>query len=40
LIGSWLSGIITAGILAVVPFWLLFKRREQLAAEELSEGGE
>ena len=24
-IGSWLSGIITAGVVAAVPFWLLFK---------------
>ncbi len=25
--GQWLSGILTAGIVAAVPFWLLFKRQ-------------
>jgi formate dehydrogenase iron-sulfur subunit len=49
-LGSWLSGIVTAGIVAAVPFWLLFRRKEALAAddmameeapaEEVSEGGE
>jgi formate dehydrogenase iron-sulfur subunit len=33
-VGSWLSGILTAGIVAAVPFWLLFRRREELAAVE------
>lgn len=32
-LGSWLSGLITAGVVAAVPFWLLFRRRETLAAE-------
>jgi formate dehydrogenase iron-sulfur subunit len=32
-IGSWLSGILTAGVVAALPFWLLFKRKETLAAE-------
>jgi formate dehydrogenase iron-sulfur subunit len=31
--GSWLSGLLTAGVVAAVPFWLLFRRRETLAAE-------
>ena len=39
-VGSWFSGILTAGIVAAVPFWLLFKRKEELAAREVSEGGE
>jgi formate dehydrogenase iron-sulfur subunit len=38
--GSWLSGIITAAGVAVVPFWLLFRRKQELAAKEVSEGGE
>ena len=49
-VGSWVSGLVTAGIVAAVPFWLLFRRKEALAAEEasveeaaaeeVSEGGE
>jgi len=39
-LGSWLSGIITAGVVAALPFWLLFKRKEELAAKQVSEGGE
>ncbi|MGQ9625504.1 MAG: 4Fe-4S dicluster domain-containing protein [Anaerolineae bacterium] len=41
-LGQWLGGIITAGVVAALPFWLLFKRKEALAAEksaEKSEGG-
>lgn len=34
-IGGWLSGIITAGLVAALPFWLLFRRREALAVEEV-----
>ena len=34
--GQWLSGILTAGVVAAVPFWLLFKRQR---AEEASGGG-
>jgi formate dehydrogenase iron-sulfur subunit len=30
--GGWLSGLITAGVVAAVPFWLLFRRKEALAA--------
>jgi len=40
LVGSWLSGILTAGVVAALPFWLLFKRKEELAAKQVSEGGE
>ena len=32
-LGQWLSGIITAGIVVALPFWLLFKRRQEIAAE-------
>jgi len=39
-IGNWLSGIVTAGMVAVLPFWLLFKRKQELAAQRASEGGE
>jgi len=39
-LGSWLSGILTAGVVAALPFWLLFKRKQALAAGEVSEGGE
>jgi len=40
LLGSWLSGVLTAGVVAALPFWLLFRRRQELAAKEISEGGE
>ncbi len=30
---NWLSGLLTAGALALFPFWLLFKREETLAAQ-------
>jgi formate dehydrogenase iron-sulfur subunit len=40
-LGSWFSGILTAGIVAAVPFWLLFRRKEALAVEQAAkEGGE
>ena len=31
---QWLSGVVAAGVVAALPFWLLFKRSKQLAAEE------
>ncbi len=34
---QWLSGVLTAGVLAAVPFWVLFKRQR---AQEASGGGE
>jgi formate dehydrogenase iron-sulfur subunit len=34
---QWLSGAIAAGIVAAFPFWLLFRREKQLAAEQKSE---
>lgn len=39
-IGGWLSGILTAGVVAALPFWLLFRRKQELGAEEVAEGGE
>ena len=39
-VGGWLSGLLTAGVVAALPFWLLFKRKQELAAREVSEGGE
>jgi len=30
---DWLSGLVTAGLLALFPFWLLFKRRETLSSQ-------
>ena len=32
-LGSWFAGLLTAGVVAAVPFWLLFRRKEALAAE-------
>jgi formate dehydrogenase iron-sulfur subunit len=38
---KWLSGAIAAGLIAALPFWLLFKRKKQIEAEQKStvEGG-
>ena len=30
---DWLSGLVTAGLLALFPFWLLFKRQETLSGQ-------
>lgn len=38
LAGQWIGGLITAGVIAVIPFWLLFRRRRAL--EESRAGGE
>ena len=40
-VAQWAGGAITAGIVAAVPFWLLFRRRKQIEAEQESkvEGG-
>jgi formate dehydrogenase iron-sulfur subunit len=34
-VGGWLSGILTAGLVAALPFWLLFRRKETLAAAQV-----
>ncbi|MFC2071147.1 4Fe-4S dicluster domain-containing protein [Chloroflexota bacterium] len=38
---KWLSGVIAAGVIAALPFWLLFRRKKQIEAERQSrvEGG-
>ena len=40
---QWLSGAIAAGVVAALPFWLIFKRKQQIEAEKVSvvegEGG-
>jgi formate dehydrogenase iron-sulfur subunit len=34
LFGSWISGVASAGLVALLPFWLLIRRREKLAGEK------
>ena len=36
-LGQWLSGLVAAGVVAVLPFWLLTKRKRELATRQ---GGE
>jgi len=31
---KWLGGIITGGLVAVLPFWLLFRRKKQIETEQ------
>jgi len=38
-LGQWFSGIIAAGVIAALPFWMLFRRKEG-TKKELSGGGE
>lgn len=38
-LGSWLSGVLTTGVVTALPFWLLFKRKQELA-NKVSRGGE
>jgi len=38
-VAQWVSGIITAGVVAALPFWLLFRRKNQIGIEEESEVG-
>jgi formate dehydrogenase iron-sulfur subunit len=38
-VAQWLSGIITAGVVAALPFWLLFRRKNQIEEEQESEVG-
>lgn len=33
---NWLSGIVAAGVIAAVPFWLIFRRKQILEAEQKS----
>jgi len=39
LVGQWVGGLITAGVLAAIPFWLLFRRKRELE-ESSTTGGE
>jgi formate dehydrogenase iron-sulfur subunit len=39
IVGQWVGGIITAGVLAAVPFWWLFRRKKQLQEDELTRTG-
>jgi len=36
-VGQWVGGLIAAGALAAVPFWLLFRRKTRLQDEELGQ---
>ena len=36
---NWLSSLITAGAITAVPFWLLFKRKDKIKAENNNKGG-
>jgi len=36
-LGQWLSGLIATGVVAAIPFWLLHKRKNELAS---SAGGD
>jgi formate dehydrogenase iron-sulfur subunit len=39
-LASWLSGVLTAGVMAALPFWLLLRSKQALAPEEASKGDE
>ena len=41
-LGQWLSGVAAAGVVAALPFWMLFKKRQRgiEAKEQASGGGE
>ena len=40
LVGAqWLSGVITAGVIAILPFWLLFNRRNKINEENNNKVG-
>lgn len=36
-LGNWLAGVATAGLLTVIPLWILFKRKDALAADTIAE---
>jgi hypothetical protein len=35
-LGNWLGGVATAGLLTAIPLWVLFKRRDALAAQTIT----
>jgi formate dehydrogenase iron-sulfur subunit len=38
-IGQWIGGLVTAGLVTALPFWFVLKRKNQIAAGEINEGG-
>ena len=38
-VGKWLSGLVTAGVITALPFWLVFKRKQELASKSGKKGG-
>jgi len=38
LVGQWVGGLITAGLLAAIPFWLLFRRKRELEESSIAGG--
>lgn len=36
-LGNWLGGVATAGLLTAIPLWVLFKRKDALAAETIAQ---
>lgn len=38
-INKWLSGLVTAGVITALPFWLIFKRKQELAGKPGNKGG-
>ena len=38
-VAQWLSGIVTAGVVAALPFWLLFRRKKELTGQQSREEG-
>ena len=37
-LGQWLSGLVAAGVVTVLPFWLLFRRKQEVALKNSREG--
>jgi formate dehydrogenase iron-sulfur subunit len=38
-LAQWFSGFVTAGVVAAIPFWLLFKRKRQIEEQSRVQGG-
>lgn len=38
-VSKWLSGLVTAGVLTALPFWMVFKRKQDLASQSGKKGG-
>ncbi len=39
ILAQWISGLVTAGVLAALPFWLLFRRRRELEESSVKQEG-